>query len=171
MVSLVERTDHMESEMIASALDRFHWNKTKAITSASSAPPFNTKSKIRIEVRVFPPPHTSHHRFLFAPARLGLLRCPHPRQRKRCPDQFLPAMRFTRPMMSHLKYANLLTHTDICFNMEGLVFHNRVPVRARLTRELGHSCQICASWALAQRRRFRQRRENIAHARRFRRLP
>jgi len=28
--SLVERTDHMESEMIAAALNRFHWNKTKA---------------------------------------------------------------------------------------------------------------------------------------------
>ena len=28
--SLVERTDHLESEMIAAALDRFHWNKTKA---------------------------------------------------------------------------------------------------------------------------------------------
>ncbi|MCP4639346.1 MAG: sigma-54-dependent Fis family transcriptional regulator [bacterium] len=28
--SLVERTDQMESDMIAAALDRFHWNKTKA---------------------------------------------------------------------------------------------------------------------------------------------
>ena len=44
--SLVERTDHMESEMIAAALDRFHWNKTKAaVTSASSAPPFSTRSR------------------------------------------------------------------------------------------------------------------------------
>ncbi|MBN2310315.1 MAG: sigma-54-dependent Fis family transcriptional regulator [Candidatus Hydrogenedentes bacterium] len=28
--SLVERTDQLESEMIATALERFHWNKTKA---------------------------------------------------------------------------------------------------------------------------------------------
>jgi two-component system, NtrC family, response regulator len=28
--SLVERTDHLESQMIEAALERFHWNKTKA---------------------------------------------------------------------------------------------------------------------------------------------
>ena len=28
--SLVERTDQLESEMIRTALERFHWNKTKA---------------------------------------------------------------------------------------------------------------------------------------------